>query len=471
MKRLTTPTVTALVAALLGATPARAAPLPVAEGYRGIWYMNQPTKDEFAYKYSGGMATYPQQHAPIAIYRKEVDRTFFVFGGVAAFPPAKAELLHMVAYYDHKSGLVSRPRVLLNKKTGDAHDNPTLQIDDAGHLWVFSGSHGTARPSFVHRSTKPYSIDEFERTWETNFSYTQPWHVPGKGFLFLHTRYKDGRGLFALTSADGRTWGDPAPLAKIEMGDYQVSWRRGATVATAFDFHPRPVGLNARTNLYYAQTTDLGATWTTAAGAPVKLPLGDPKNDALVRDFRAEKKLVYLKDVNFTADGKPVILFLTSSGFDPGPKGGSRDWHTARWTGTAWEFRPMTSSDHNYDHGSLHVESPARTDGGERWRVVAPTDPGPQPGGTGGEMVMWTSGDRGRTWVKERAVTAGSPRNHTYARRPLDAHPGFDCLWADGNPLAPSESHLYFCTREGAAFRLPATMTADAARPEPVPAR
>ncbi len=48
------------------------------DGYRGIWYYNQATKDEYKFKYSGGFATYPQQHAPIAIYCKEVDKTFFV---------------------------------------------------------------------------------------------------------------------------------------------------------------------------------------------------------------------------------------------------------------------------------------------------------------------------------------------------------------------------------------------------------
>ena len=34
-----------------------------ADGYRGIWYSNQPTGDEYVYKYSGGLATYPQQHS------------------------------------------------------------------------------------------------------------------------------------------------------------------------------------------------------------------------------------------------------------------------------------------------------------------------------------------------------------------------------------------------------------------------
>ena len=55
-----------IVAAILGEI-AYAAPAECTDGYRGIWYMNQPTGDEYAYKYSGGFATYPQQQEPIAI--------------------------------------------------------------------------------------------------------------------------------------------------------------------------------------------------------------------------------------------------------------------------------------------------------------------------------------------------------------------------------------------------------------------
>lgn len=51
------------------------------DGYRGIWYANQPSKDEYRYKYSGGFATYPQQQLPQAIYAKEVNKTFFCYGG------------------------------------------------------------------------------------------------------------------------------------------------------------------------------------------------------------------------------------------------------------------------------------------------------------------------------------------------------------------------------------------------------
>jgi hypothetical protein len=45
---------------------ASAETLPTGDGFRGIWYANEPSGDQYAYKYSGGFATYPQQQSPIA---------------------------------------------------------------------------------------------------------------------------------------------------------------------------------------------------------------------------------------------------------------------------------------------------------------------------------------------------------------------------------------------------------------------
>lgn len=438
------------------------APQPKDDGYRGIWYYNQATKDEYKFKYSGGMATYPQQHEPIAIYSPQANKTFFCYGGTTAREgQGKQELLHMVSYFDHATGKVPRPTILLNKQTDDAHDNPTLSIDDAGYIWVFSSSHGTSRPSYIHRSKQPYSVDEFERVWQTNFSYTQPWYIPGQGFLFLHTRYAGGRNLYWMTSPDGRDWSEPHKLAKIDMGDYQISWREGARVGTAFDYHPKPVGLNARANLYYVETSDFGRTWRNGEGKPVATPITNVPNAALVYDSRKDGLLVYLKDLNFDAQGHPVIMFLTSKGFEPGPANGPREWKTARWTGKEWVIRPFTTSGNNYDHGSLYIEP----DG--TWRVIAPTDLGPQPYNPGGEMVMWTSADQGATWKRVKQLTHESPRNHTYARRPVNAHPDFYALWADGNARQASESCIYFTNQRGDhVWRLPSSMTEDFAVPE-----
>ena len=438
------------------------APQPKDDGYRGIWYYNQPTKDEYKFKYSGGMATYPQQHVPLAIYSPQANKTFFCYGGTTAREgKGKQELLHMVSYFDHATGKVPRPTILLNKHTDDAHDNPTISLDAAGYIWIFSSSHGTSRPSYLHRSKQPYSVEEFERVLETNFSYTQPWFIPDHGFLFLHTRYADGRNLYWMTSPDGRDWSEPHKLAKIEMGDYQISWRAGTRVATAFDYHPKPIGLNARANLYYLETSDFGRTWHNGEGKPVATPITNVPNAALVYDSRKDGLLVYLKDLNFDAQDHPVVLFLTSKGFEPGPANGPREWKTARWTGKEWVIRPFTTSGNNYDHGSLYIE-PDR-----KWRIIAPTDLGPQPYNPGGEMVMWTSLDQGATWKRVKQLTHDSPRNHTYARRPLNAHPDFYALWADGNARQPSESYLYFTNQRGDhVWRLPPSMTEDFAAPE-----
>ena len=119
----------------------------VGDGYRGIWYMNQRLNNEYVYKYSGGFATYPQQHVPIAVHVPGQRKTFFVFGGSAGNVSVSGdELQHLVSYYDHATGTVPRPVRILQKRTEDAHDNPTLSIDAAGHLYVFSSAHGTSRP-------------------------------------------------------------------------------------------------------------------------------------------------------------------------------------------------------------------------------------------------------------------------------------------------------------------------------------
>ncbi len=41
-------------------------------GYRGVWYMNQPLRSEYRFKYSGGMATFCAKHKPFAIYCDKV---------------------------------------------------------------------------------------------------------------------------------------------------------------------------------------------------------------------------------------------------------------------------------------------------------------------------------------------------------------------------------------------------------------
>ena len=103
------------------------------------------------------------------------------------------------------------------------------------------------------------------------------------------------------------------------------------------------------------------------------------------------------------------------------------------------------------------------------WRIVGPTEAGPQKLGTGGEMAVWESTDEGKTWSKTRNVTQNSERNHSYARRPLHANEDFYAFWADGNADKFSESKIYFCNRKGdQVWALPYDMTSEYAKPERV---
>jgi hypothetical protein len=68
-----------------------------------------------------------------------------------------------------------------------------------------------------------------------------------------------------------------------------------------------------------------------------------------------------------------------------------------------------------------------------------------------------------------KQLTADAARNHTYVKRPINAHPDFYAIWADGDARARSESSLYFTDRLGTKVRrLPVHMTADAQVPEVV---
>ena len=425
-------------------------------GYRGIWFTLGQFSD-YGDKYSGGLGTYTAKHVPLAIYAPEVNKTFFVYGGSLA---GQRHLLAMAAYFDHERRLVPRPTIVHDKGgVDDPHDNPSLALAEDGHLWVFVSGRGRRRPGFKYRSLAPYSVAAFELVSEEEMTYPQPWWVAGQGFLHLFTKYTGVRELYWNSSPDGRRWSEQQKLAGMG-GHYQISRQDGGRIITAFNMHPEG-DVDRRTNLYFAQTDDMGRTWRTAAGEPLITPMSDPHCAALVRDFQAEGRLVYMKDIALDRQGNPVILVVTSADYQPGPGGDPRIWTLAHWRGDGWQFYEVTRSSHNYDMGSLYIEAEGP------WRIIGPTEPGPQQHGTGGEMALWLSQDQGQTWHKERHITRNSRLNHTYARRPVNAQPDFYALWADGNPDAMSPSRLYFTNSTGdQVWILPETIAGDFAEPE-----
>jgi hypothetical protein len=427
---------------------------PKADGYRGIWF-TLGQKSEYGDKYSGGLGTYTANHIPIAIYAPKVNKTFFVYGGTIK---GERHLLIMASYYDHAFNRVPRPTIVHDKNgVNDPHDNAAMSIDADGYLWIFISGRARVRPGFIYRSREPYSVESFEQLDKREMTYPQPRFILGKGFFYLFTKYTAGRELYFQTSGDGRIWQPEQKLVGFG-GHYQVSGMAGDVIASSFMWHPNG-NVDKRTNLYYTQTRDLGKTWTTVDGKPLKLPLDRPDNDALLIDYKSQGLNVYIHDLNFDAKGRPVILYLTSRGAEPGPKSDPRTWRITQWDGKSWITTDVCTSDHDYDTGCLFIE-------GKHWTIFGPTEPGPQPWGTGGEMTTYTSDDSGEHWKLDRRVTSDSKLNQSYARRTLDGGDPFSVFWADGDPNQLSDSHLYFGSRGGERYwSLPYDMPGDFATP------
>ncbi|QDT06211.1 hypothetical protein K227x_46190 [Rubripirellula lacrimiformis] len=454
------------------------------DGYRGIWFtLGQfygPSQDAgqvyakvsrkpvfpFGDKYSGGLGTYTAKHVPLAIYDAAVDKTFFVYGGTTG--ANDRHLLCMISYYDHATHQVPRP-VVVHDKDGvdDPHDNPSLSIDDDGHIWVFVSGRGRARPGFKYRSTLPHSIEAFELVSSEEMTYPQPHFIPGKGFLHLFTKYTGVRELYFETSLDGRTWTDDKKLASIRQplenrtGHYQTSASHGGTVGTFFNRHPNG-NVDRRTDIYYVKTDDMGAHWSTVDGTPLELPLYPVDSPARVVDYATQGLNVYAKDMGFDRDGHPVFLYVTSPAAEPGSPNDPRHFRITRWDGQQWKTNVICLTDHNYDMGSLYLSD-------DLWSIVIPSQVGPQAYQGGGEMAKWESRDQGESWNLTRQLTVNSPRNHNYARRPIGAKDPFYTFWADGDPTQISQSHLYFADSSGQkVYRLPYDMDQPLATPTPV---
>jgi len=432
-----------------------------ADGYKAIWFelgQKYPDGD----KYSGALGTYTAKHVPLAVYSEKADKTFFVYGGTKN--ENERYLLCMIGEFDHKTEMVSKPTIVCDKQgVNDPHDNPSIMIDDEDFIWVFVSGRGRHRPGFKFRSKKPLSIDEFEQITEEEMTYPQPRNSE-YGYFHFFTKYTGVRQLYFETSTDGVNWTDDKMLAAIPVhegeksGHYQTSnMFDGRVLGTFFNRHPNGI-VDRRTDLYYVQTMDFGKTWTTVDGQKLDIPLKTQASPARVVDYASQSRNVYLKDMEYDSKGNPAILYIRSYSHEPGRRGGPYEWCVTKWNGNKWITFKVTESDHNYDMGSLYIME-------NEWKIVGPTEPGPQKWGVGGELAVWKSTDEGETWKKEKQLTENSKMSHAYVRKPLNFKAPFCFFWASGHSHEFSKSELYFGDFDGNIWKLPYEMKNDVEKP------
>ncbi|WP_066628288.1 BNR-4 repeat-containing protein [Labilibacter marinus] len=426
-------------------------------GFKGLW-CTLGQYGPYGDKYSGGLGTYTAKHLPLAVYSESAQKTFFTYGGTTG--STDDHLLIMLSYYDHETEQLARPVIVYDKKgVTDPHDNAAIQLDSEGYIWVFISGRYSARNGYIFRSDHPHDISGFSEVLNEPFNYPQPKYINGKGFVLLMTNYGNGRELFTQRSADGYSWTRDKKLVNFG-GHYQVSGNTDSKIGSAFNWH-KGGDVNNRTNLYYMRSLDLGDNWETIDGTPISTPITRSSNAALIKDYAALNLKVYLKDFRYDENGYPVILYITSPKYAAGPSNPKREWRLVRWNGSEWIFSKITNAYHNYDMGSLYFDD----DG--TYRIVAPTEPGPQEWGTGGEIAIWESDNQGANWISLGTITENSVRNHTYARRPVNTNADFYAFWADGNTDAFSRSYLYFSNKYGDVYQMPYSFSDDFIDPIP----
>lgn len=441
--------------------PAVPVPLNVtrADGYAGQWY--SPSRGPtMRMGFGGGLAFFPMGSQPVAVYAPTADKTFFVYAGTPAPGDQLTDnqpLQVAISYYDHKTGTVPHPVVLLNGSAG-AYGCPALTIDATGRLYVFSAMLGTELPGQIVRSVRPYDISAWEKIGEMAFRSPQAWFVPGQGFMLLHTRLVNEQpSVFFSISPDGLAWSKPVRLATFGVVDACVSGQFRNKVGVGLGSRPGGTPPTGRSGLYYLETSDLGKTWQAYPRLTFALPLKTEDNGAKAYDYGSDWSL-FLRNLVFSPMGYPIILQVVRQSSTVEPVRQSRLWTVTRWVGRGWESAATLSSDSDFDGGDLAADRLALY-------LAAATIPGPQPETAGGDMVRWKSLDQGRSWYPER-LTHDSPVNQNWSRHPVNAVAAVDFLWADGNALKPSPSRIYFADRAGNTYVLPTLMKADTAKPE-----
>lgn len=442
--------------------PARPAPLRVSRdsGYRGLWWAAGRAGPFLRQRLSGGVAFEPMDHAPVACHAAAVDKTFFVYAGSAgeaADEYGRQPLRIMIGCYDHGAGTVEAPVILLDDLPSEARGCPAFTIDGDGRLWVFVSILGVEYPSVILRSAEPYQIGAWEKVAEMEFDRPQVWHVPGRGFMLLHSRMVDEMPRVHLsTSPDGLSWSKPQILATFGDGQSCISARHNNKIGVAFNHREPGQAIDARGDLYYMETSDFGRTWHTYPRSRLDVPLTSEDNPARLVDHK--NWMCLLRDLTFDARGNPAILYVVrhQSRRMSGPR--TRIWGTAYWGSRDWLHNGVLFSDSDYDGGCLEVD-------GLTWYATFSSLPGPQPNSSGGQILRWRTDDHGRSWYAQ-PLTFNSPVNHNWVRRVIDARMDLTLLWTDGDTLQPSASRLYFADRAGNVYRLPETMEAETVRPE-----
>lgn len=224
-----------------------------------------------------------------------------------------------IRYLDNATGAWSSTTTVDNLKTDfgveaqDDHNAPSLLVLPSGKILIFYAVHDARNNLFIRETARPEDPTAwsarrlvFANGPKVSANYPQP-NILADGRLVLFVRignWKDATEAMITSADQGQTWSAPRTMIGFGAGTgiYSFTAVRGQRLVVVWN-ERRNAG--RPTNLYYAQSTDNGATWQTSSGRPLALPIVRSTAEAVVRSTEP----LYVWDVVIDARGRPRAAY------------------------------------------------------------------------------------------------------------------------------------------------------------------
>ncbi|WP_407267926.1 BNR-4 repeat-containing protein [Radiobacillus sp. PE A8.2] len=320
----------------------------------------------------------------------------------------------VIGYYDHDTGEIQSTKIKANLQIDD-HANPTILVTKEGYITIYYSAH-LGECLFYCTSVSPEDISMWgeERTIlgnsEGNHGYTYPNPIQLEGednTIYLFWRGGNFKPSFAKTN-DGIHWSEVNTLITGSGARPYIKYVSNDIDKIFFAFtdgHPNKEAVNSIYCAYYYA----GAIYNldgTKINNVEKLPIA-PSDVDQVYDACLTGNKAWIWDIALDEEENPIIVYAVfHTTFD-------HRYHYARWTGTKWECKEITSA------GSWFPQTPDGKEESEPYYsggiILDHADPtivylSKQVNGIF-EIEQWQTNDNGDNWNVE-VVTSHSTLNN-----------------------------------------------------------
>lgn len=351
-----------------------------------------------------------------------------------------------VASYNHETGEWTGPFLagvsLMGKDPTrariDDHGQPSMVLDDAGHLHLAYGGHGGTRETGVNPlgnthygeqrhvvTTRPLDITEWELLDNVSpFGTYSQFIKMDNGDLYLIYRHGVHRSnwVYQLSRDNGRTFDEPVSFLKSQRNrelDAVDSWypyfikAPGDRIIARVDHHTcrdSPAHNGERSHGYFIQMSTRDHVWRNVKGEALPSPMTKDIMDRHAKAVDTGDDFVHGGPVALDSEGNPHFILYRTQDTKP-YHGGEKTIFHYRWDGERWlenelDALPKTKVD-------MEVGAP-----NEVSLLVAGFNDE-----NFGQVARWESTDGGATFEQGRIYYSRKGAHLRLSRPIVNAHP------------------------------------------------